>query len=358
MFLFMGLCPLPFRLQPRPPTIWFSTGDLLRALKPCAMPHAPSDTTASDPVVGCTSSLRAPSPLVVLRAAASRDIAPAHDAVTPGLPQLRVVIPSAMLRNGLGASVSPSASGARLVPSKPLASSWPTDAEQLNGSLTRGFPDPASIEEQKQAYAKSLDLQLEEGNRSLREQNEERKRELRRAAEQRKQALVLQVEQQVRAHEAVLDEQTNQALMSLKKAALEQRAALDQQAASLTLEYQQRKMQEEFIAAQAQMQKQYLESHARLQLEERSLQKTPRHDGALGPVALADAAGSLSLTCLPPPVVVAATPHVPSLMQRSAPRTGADGALSPSAARGSPVMLYWPPAATVPAAGAASRPAG
>lgn len=55
--------------------------------------------------------------------------------------------------------------------------------------------------------------------------------------------------------------------MGLKKAALDQRAALEQQAASLTLEYQQRKMQEEFAATQTEMRRQYLDSHNELQEE-------------------------------------------------------------------------------------------
>merc|ERR1712232_920700 len=42
---------------------------------------------------------------------------------------------------------------------------------------------------------------------------------------------------------------------------------MGQQAAALTLEYQQRKMQEEFAATQAEMQRQYMESHNQLQTE-------------------------------------------------------------------------------------------
>lgn len=139
--------------------------------------------------------------------------------------------------------------------------------ESINGAFTRGFPDPASVEEQKVAYIRSLEEQLEEGNKSLQRQNAERKQQLRQAAEQQKQALLLHIEQQVKMQEMELDEQTNQAMMGLKKAALDQRAALEQQAASLTLEYQQRKMQEEFAATQAEMRRQYLDSHKELQEE-------------------------------------------------------------------------------------------
>eukprot|EP00439_Symbiodinium_sp_Y106_P045578 s5216_g5.t2 len=168
----------------------------------------------------------------------------------------------------------------------------PASSDDLDGPYTRGFPDPASIEEQKKAYCRrcdlskavqlrdalradqasdlccrSLDLQLEEGNKSLQQQNIERKKQLHEAAEQQKQALLLHMDQQVKMQEMALDEQTNQAMMGLKKAALDQRAALEQQAASLTLEYQQRKMHEEFAATQAEMHRQYLDSHSKLQTE-------------------------------------------------------------------------------------------
>merc|ERR1719336_1829480 len=69
------------------------------------------------------------------------------------------------------------------------------------GSLTQGFPDPESIEEQKVAYSKSLDMQFEQGSKSLQMQNDERKRLLHQAAEQRKQTLILQVDQQMRMQE-------------------------------------------------------------------------------------------------------------------------------------------------------------
>ncbi|OLP77388.1 ATP-dependent RNA helicase dbp2 [Symbiodinium microadriaticum] len=99
----------------------------------------------------------------------------------------------------------------------------PASSDDLDGPYTRGFPDPASIEEQKKAYCRSLDLQLEEGNKSLQQQNIERKKQLHEAAEQQKQALLLHMDQQVKMQEMALDEQTNQAMMGLKKAALDQR---------------------------------------------------------------------------------------------------------------------------------------
>lgn len=180
---------------------------------------------------------------------------------TPAYPATVVVPQHGMPAHGMPAH------GAPFSPMQVPGMSALNPPEITAGSLTQGFPDPACIEEQKQAYSKSLDMQFEHGTKSLHMQNDERKRLLHQAAEQRKQSLVLKVEQEMRLHEMLLDEQTNQALMGLKKAALDQRAALEQQAAALTLEYQQRKMHEEFAATQAQMQKQYAENQAKLQSE-------------------------------------------------------------------------------------------
>lgn len=172
-----------------------------------------------------------------------------------------------------GLRTAPQAVNPRAVYAAPIAGAGGPDSAESprsvdsEGPFTRGFPDPTSIEEQKLAYCRSLEHQLEEGNKSLQQQNIERKKQLHEAAEQQKQALLLHMEQQVKMQEMALDEQTNHALMGLKKAALDQRAALEQQAASLTLEYQQRKMQEEFAATQAEMQRQYVDSATKLHSE-------------------------------------------------------------------------------------------
>lgn len=130
--------------------------------------------------------------------------------------------------------------------------------------LTEGIPDPESIEEQKNAYRRSIELQFEQGRQSLQDQNAERKRILHEEAERCKQALILEVERDLKAKERALDEETHKAMLGLKKAALDQHAALQQQAAALTLEYNSRKMHEDFAASQADLQRQYVESSAML----------------------------------------------------------------------------------------------
>lgn len=138
-------------------------------------------------------------------------------------------------------------------------------AEEL--STSRGIPDPSAIAQQREAYSRSLDHQLERGSLSLQEQHRARKQQLYIAAQQRKKTLMLQVDKEMREKELALDDQKHQALLGLRKAMLDQQATLDQQAASLTLEYQQRQLQDEFASTQADMHRHFIESHLELQKE-------------------------------------------------------------------------------------------
>lgn len=62
--------------------------------------------------------------------------------------------------------------------------------------------------------------------------------------------------------------------MRLQQAAQVQRADLERQACGLTLEYQQRKVQEEYISQQQGIQKQHVEAQSRLDVEIRKLTST------------------------------------------------------------------------------------
>ena len=62
--------------------------------------------------------------------------------------------------------------------------------------------------------------------------------------------MVFQVDQQLKAQEMSVDQQANYQLMGLQQAAFERRAILDQQAAAATLEYEQKRVQDEFAKTQ------------------------------------------------------------------------------------------------------------
>mmetsp|Transcript_15043 Transcript_15043/g.31403 ORF Transcript_15043/g.31403 Transcript_15043/m.31403 type:complete len:260 (+) Transcript_15043:82-861(+) len=174
----------------------------------------------------------------------------------------------------MSVTITPAAAGARPggMPAVVMAQLPHPQMQPISTARsTAALLDPASVAAQKEEYRQSLDDQLERGQQSLKDQNAERKRQLHEAAEQRKAALILEVEKQVKLQEMVLDEQLHQAMLGLKQAALDQRAALESQAAALTLEYQQRKMHEEFAESQAELQRQYMESHTELQTQAHKL---------------------------------------------------------------------------------------
>ncbi|CAJ1358554.1 unnamed protein product [Effrenium voratum] len=133
--------------------------------------------------------------------------------------------------------------------------------------LTEGIPDPQAIEQQKSAYARSLDAQLEQGIKMIEQQNDVKKQALRQEAEMKKEQYFLQVEQQLRAQEMSVDQQANYQLMGLQQAAFERRAILDQQAASATLEYEQKRVQDDFAKTQYEHKKRAAQKQAEMQKE-------------------------------------------------------------------------------------------
>ena len=97
--------------------------------------------------------------------------------------------------------------------------------------------------------------------------NESRKQALRQEADMKKEqyylqasvaldvewtcvAMRCQVDQQLKAQEMSVDQQANYQLMGLQQAAFERRSILDQQAAAATLEYEQKRVQDEFAKTQ------------------------------------------------------------------------------------------------------------
>merc|ERR1712138_184606 len=69
------------------------------------------------------------------------------------------------------------------------------------------------------------------------------------------------------AHNLLLDQQMNSQLMMLQEAHMAQRSALEQQAAALTLEYQQKKAEEELLQKQYEIQKQFVTAENKLATE-------------------------------------------------------------------------------------------
>lgn len=165
------------------------------------------------------------------------------------------------------------------MPSQPME-----QPQSARRSLLEGFPHPESIERQRLAHSRAIDVQLDQGGQVIRKQFAEKRKKLQDAAEVQKAQLAALVDQQCQQAEAALEDQMQQALVSLKKATLDQRHALEHQAAALAFEYQARKMQDEFQLTQAEVTNKYHESHRELHFEAEAQrrQRTPQQ-GAQGP---------------------------------------------------------------------------
>merc|ERR1712137_157723 len=96
----------------------------------------------------------------------------------------------------------------------------------------------------------------------------------------------------------------------LEKAAHDQRAILEQQAATLTMEYNTKKAQEQFEQQNALIQKSYEEAHAKIHAEQSKLQPAMQATMPAAPVAAVPtpvhvAAPTVAASAAPPTVYAA-----------------------------------------------------
>lgn len=220
----------------------------------------------------------------------------------------------------------------------------PPGQQPVEGTLTKGMPDPASIDQQRNAYAKALDVELQKSIQSIQEKNAMEKQMLAQAAKQQKAMYELQMNQMLQGQSALVDEQRNAQLLGLQQEAMNQKIGLENQAAGLKLEYEQRKAQEEMMFKQYELQKNYYESERKMQAE------------------LGRAVGGAQTPAMPPPggsmfavpsvaAPVGAMPMVlPTTMQAPAMET----VRSLSAAPGAPVVFEQAASGFAPPTGFAS----
>jgi len=202
--------------------------------------------------------------------------------------------------------------------SRPLAPMPPMLAPQgippeVRKALTEGIPDPSAVQRQKETFARSLEEQLRKGVEVLAATHKQQTDQLHEQANMEKERYNRMLDQQVKARELELSQQYNEQLMRLQQAAQAQRAELEQQACGLTLEYQQRKVTEEYMAQQQGIQKQHIEAHQRINAE---IQK---HLGGCGPgtqAALLEKVHAnmqpLASYAIPPPLAMPASAPLPT----------------------------------------------
>lgn len=166
--------------------------------------------------------------------------------------------------------------------------------------LTEGLPDPSQIAQQKEGYAKGIDMQFRQGSELLNSQHKQTTEWLKSQAEQRKQQYILAVDQQVRQEELQLSQKFNEQLMLLHQAAQKQRAELEQQANNLALEYQTKKTREEYMEQQYEIQKTQFESQVKLMSDMQGM-GVPSQAPALMPAWGPPAPSGPLLSGMPPP---------------------------------------------------------
>jgi hypothetical protein len=143
--------------------------------------------------------------------------------------------------------------------------------------LTEGFPDPVSVEQQKLQYAASLEARLKSQTDELTKQSDLEKKILAEQAAAAKAHFNLQVDTALQQQARALDEQTNAAMLAVHEKAVQQKSALEGQAAGLKLEFEQKKAQESMMIRQYEIQKQYYEKQ--MQLQSQMSQLGPRPPG-------------------------------------------------------------------------------
>lgn len=144
----------------------------------------------------------------------------------------------------------------------PPASLAPPLHQMLN--LTENLPGPSSIQKQKENYAQALEAQLSDGADQLGGMHRQKTDYLHAVANQQKHQFNIMLDQQVKEQEMTLLQEYNQQLMKLRQAAQGRRAELETSAHAASVEWQQRKVKEEFFRQQAGIEAQYAQAQGRI----------------------------------------------------------------------------------------------
>merc|ERR1719287_246529 len=145
-------------------------------------------------------------------------------------------------RPAYGATVAAPVTYAAAAPVTMAAPSYvaaPVAAPAAPANFLEGIPDPKTIEQQRAGYEQGLQKQYTDGAAAIKQET----------------ALKIKMLQ---------DQAMNSQMMMLQESAMAQRSALEQQAAALTLEYQQKKAEEEMLKKQYEIQKNFCEAENKL----------------------------------------------------------------------------------------------
>jgi hypothetical protein len=120
-----------------------------------------------------------------------------------------------------------------------------------------------------------LEAQLKAQSDELTKQSDIEKKLLAEQAAAAKAHFNLQVDTALQQQARALDEQTNAAMLAVHEKAVQQKSALENQAAGLKMEFEQKKAQEGMLIRQYEIQKQYYEKQMQLESQRQSLAPRP-----------------------------------------------------------------------------------
>jgi len=135
------------------------------------------------------------------------------------------------------------------------------------GAPQKEIPTPDTVAAQKSAYKSALDKQFAQALAQIENERETKKVMLRNQAQQQKDQYGLQARSQLEAKKLELDTRLNTQLATLQETAMQHRKVLEEKAAALTLDYQQKKANEELLVKQYQIQKQFVDTERGLMQE-------------------------------------------------------------------------------------------
>merc|ERR1740122_656875 len=125
-------------------------------------------------------------------------------------------------------------------------------------------------------------MELQKEAQQVQARAQQQKQMLMRGAQQEKAQSYITIDQYATYGNSYVDEQTLAEVAYLQAESAQHRQVLEQQASALTLEYNQRKSQEDMMMRQYQIQKQYYENSQRLQGMQSEVQRGVIPQGLLG----------------------------------------------------------------------------
>jgi len=171
-------------------------------------------------------------------------------------------------------------------------------------SAAAKLPDLEAIAAQKEAYLRSLQDQVKQGEEMLNEQQKQQTEYIYKAAEAQKQQLINHIDHMARQQDIQLGQKYAQQQMALQQEYQQQKVLLETQATELAREYQRRRVQDEQVQQEFNVHKLHYADQARMfaqiQEEAKAALPQPAAGGGFAAGPLPSSSGSQPLAFRPP----------------------------------------------------------